>query len=183
MTNTVPAPIILAAATMSTRRPTVSAHNSYAAVLAGQARSQLSPDGSNGFPGHATPNLSSPFATVGVNQQPTQPALVPSYLAESPYVERLASKNATVFNPPPTSALGYSAKSRPGYRGLAFDVVEHSPPAGESLNLLPSRWNENDKSQAIELFGNGSEIKFTGWCFRWSYTTWTWIDCPRLFDY
>lgn len=182
MTNTVPAPTTLAAATMSTRRPTVTAHNSYAAVLAGQARSQLSPDGSNGFPGHATPNLSSPFATVGVNQQPTQPALVPSYLAESPYVERLASKNATVFNPPPTSALGYPAKSRPSHRGLAFDVIEHGPAAGESLNLLPSRWNENDKSQAIELFGNGSEIKFVGWCFDGIIQPGRGLTVPRPFD-
>lgn len=146
---------------MSVRRPTVSSQSSYAAVLAGQARhSPLPSDPGNGIDNRAS---TSSYYTATGSQHVQRPAIVPSYLAESAYAERLASKVSTVFNPPPTSAMGMSSAKKPqSHRGLAFDVVEHPPSRDEVTNFLPSRWNENDKSASLELLNGGTEVRFIG---------------------
>lgn len=160
---------------MSTRRPPISSQSSsYAAVLAGQARQQSpqSAASGNGFDSRNSSNyLSHSSGGLGPDGQ-QRAATVPSYLAESAFAERLASKLSTAFNPPPTSALGSSSSTSLGkkpqaHRGLAFEVTEHAPGGGDDLTnyYLPSRWNEGDKSQSIELLSNGMEARFTGRLF------------------
>ena len=156
---------------MSTRHPTISQSSSYAAVLVGQARQQSpqSTASGNGSDGRNSSNhLSHSGGGLGSGGQ-QRVATVPSYLAESAFAERLASKLSTAFNPPPTSGLGSSSSTPLGkkpqaHRGLAFEVTEHAPGGGDDLAnyYLPSRWNDGDKSPSIELLCNGMEARFTG---------------------
>jgi hypothetical protein len=159
------------------RRPTVvPSHSSYAAVLAGQAHH--SSGSNNGFDNHISSSTYHPH-TSAASQHVPRPATVPSYLAESAYAERLASKISTVFSPPPTGAIGLSSAKKPqSHRGLALDVVEH-PPRGEEVNFLPSRWNESDKSPSLELLNGGTEVRFIGGPTRRSHLV---RDRPVLTD-
>jgi hypothetical protein len=174
MTNSVSAAAsILAATTMSQRRPTAPSHSSYAAVLAGQARHSplasdlhISGNGVDSRPSSSSNYLAHPGGMGSSQHTTVQPATVPSYLAESAYAERLASTIPTAFNPLPTSALGLPSpgKKHQSHRGLPFEPVENPPPADEPSNFLPSRWNENDKSPSVELLSNGLEVRFIGRC-------------------
>lgn len=174
MTNSIPAASSQAATTMSgssLRRAIVAPSGSYASVVAGQSRiSGFSSDISHNGTGVHTrllPNLNLPGSNgYALSQQQHavyQPTTVPSYLAESSYAERLASR-AAVFNPLPTPppCLTLPGKVPQAHRGLAFDIIENAPRDDEALTPLPTRWNENDKSQGIELLGYGSEVKFVG---------------------
>jgi len=156
---------------MSTRRPTISSQSSsYAAVLAGQARqqsSQQSAASENGFDRRNSSNYPTHSSGGLLPDGQQRVATVPSYLAESAFAERLALRMSTAFNPPPTGALGSSSSTSSGkkpHRGLASEVTEHAQGGGDDLAnyYLPSRWNEADRSQSIELLGNGMEARFTG---------------------
>lgn len=147
--------------------------SSYASVVAGQSRlsgfsSEISHNGTGVHP-RLLPNLNFSGANgyTSSQQQPTvhQPTTVPSYLSESSYAERLASR-AAVFNPLPTppSSLTLPGKVPQAHRGLAFDVIENVPGDDEALTPLPTRWNETDKCLGIELLNYGSEVKFVGSC-------------------
>lgn len=153
--------------------------SSYASVVAGQSRlsgfsSEISHNGT-GVHTRLRPNLNFPGSSnYTLNQQQYavhQPTTVPSYLAESSYAERLASR-AAVFNPLPTPppSLTLPGKVPQTHRGFAFDIIENVPGDDEALTPLPTRWNENDKCPGIELLSNGSEVKFAGssaagrWC-------------------
>lgn len=164
MTNSVSVASFLAATTaMSLSRHTVATHNSsYAAVVAGQARhpslssdSHVSGNGVDGRQAHSAGGLGSGPQTA------TRPAIVPSYLAESAYAERFASK---IFHPSTIGPLGLSSvkKAPPSHHGMKYEVVENPPAGDEPSNILPSRWNENDRSQSVELLNNGSEVRFIG---------------------
>lgn len=144
---------------------------SYASVVAGQPRlSGFSSEiNHNGTGVHTrllpNPNLSGLNGYTSSQQQKIvrQPITVPSYLAESSYAERLASR-AAVFNPLPTPSpcLTLPGKVPQAHRGLTFDIIENAPGDDEALTPLPTRWNEKDKCQVIELLGYGSEVKFVG---------------------
>jgi hypothetical protein len=61
------------------------------------------------------------------------------------------------------SNIADSVGSSSGSRwGVAYDVVEKMPPptSNESLEGLPSIWNEHDKSSGLELMQDAMEIKF-----------------------
>lgn len=142
---------------------------SYASVVAGQSRlsgfsTELSHNGTGVHP-RLLPNLhgSNGYAFSQQQHNIHQPTTVPSYLAESSYAERLASQ-AAVFNPLPTPppSLTLPGKVPQAHRGLAFDITENIPGDDEALTPLPTRWNENDKCQGIELLNYGSEVKFVG---------------------
>lgn len=144
---------------------------SYASVVAGQSRlsgfsSEISHNGT-GVHTRLSPNFNLPGSNGYASSQQQnvvyQPTTVPSYLAESSYAERLASR-AAVFNPLPTPSpcLALPGKVPQAHRGLAFDITDNAPGDDEALTPLPTRWNENDKSQGIELLGDGSEVKFVG---------------------
>ncbi|TGZ77704.1 SPRY-domain-containing protein [Ascodesmis nigricans] len=141
-------------ATMNPRRSSfVTPHSSYASIVSGQApaplREQTSPHfGSSG-------SFKAPA--------PSSPAVVPSYLVESLYAERLASTSGSVFNSYSTSPLlPMSPRKIHRYRGVATDIVEHSPVTDELLSALPTRWDETAKSNSIQIMENGCEAKFIG---------------------
>lgn len=57
----------------------------------------------------------------------------------------------------------------PSHRGMALDVVEKPPKfAGEggedddALSPLPSRWNKDDKHGALDVVGDGYDVKYIG---------------------
>ena len=163
------APFLVATTAMSLHRPAVATHSSsYAAVLAGQPRrpslsSDPHPSG-NGFDGSRLAHSGGGGGGVGSGgpqAAATRPATIPSYLAESAYGERFASK---IFHPSTISALGLSSakKAPPSHHGPKYEAAENAPVRDEPSNILPSRWNENDKSQSVELLNNGSEVRFTG---------------------
>ncbi|KAI5785931.1 concanavalin A-like lectin/glucanase domain-containing protein [Geopyxis carbonaria] len=145
---------------MSTRSSGVAPNSSYASVLSGQARS---------FNLHSDLTISGTTSTpqrdtFGSEQSQQHRATVPSYLSESLYAERLASRSSEDLDPSSSSQsmpLPTPGKTSRSHRGLAFDVVENIPFGEQSLNALPSRWNDDDKSSSIELL-NGCEARFTG---------------------
>ncbi|KAL7276432.1 hypothetical protein RUND412_000571 [Rhizina undulata] len=154
----------------SLRRSIVAPTNSYASVVAGQSRmsnsspSDINPNGA-GMHSWNSPNVNTNFPGsngYSLGQHNTvHPTTVPSYLAESSYVEQLAARSA-VFNPLPTALPSMMPAKLPAHRGLAFDVPENHPAEDDLLNSLPTRWNEVDKCSVIELLSNGMEVKFVG---------------------
>lgn len=183
MTNTVPAVFHSATASMTSRSSILSPRrsSSWAAVVAGQARPPpVTTDSSDyraatTYPGQQQQFRSSVFGQTDSQQMPP-PATVPSYLAHSLYAERLAARNASVFNSQPSTPL--SPKSPRSHRGIAHDVVEHSPNVGgDKLQALPTRWNENDRSASVELLNGGGEVKFCGLCL---YTWFGWACCGEI---
>lgn len=156
MTNTVPAVSILATVTMSARRPIAPAQSSYAAVLSGQARHSQ----------HSSSDPTPPWHGVDT---PQQLAIVPSYLAESSYAERLASRSSSAhpqafdtYNVPLSSMTSTSGRKPQSQRGggVVFETVQSNGP--DLVNQLPSRLNEDDKSPSIELSCSGTEAGFVG---------------------
>ncbi|RPA97522.1 SPRY-domain-containing protein [Choiromyces venosus 120613-1] len=157
----------------SLRRSIVAPSSSYASVLSGQSRlsgfiSELNHHNGTGVHSRHLPSSTINFPgsnnyAMSQNQAAQQPTIVPSYLAESSYAERLAARSA-VFNPLPTppSSLTLSGKVSQTHRGLACDVIENVSGDDDVLNPLPTRWNENDKCPGIDLLNNGMEVKFIG---------------------
>jgi hypothetical protein len=51
------------------------------------------------------------------------------------------------------------------HRGVVFEVVENpfaSPDEDDTVSPLPSRWNRDDKEAALEVLGDGYEVRHTG---------------------
>lgn len=54
------------------------------------------------------------------------------------------------------------------YRGVAYDVVEKPPvredgdDGDDAVSPLPSRWDKDDKDGALEVLGDGYEVRHTG---------------------
>lgn len=72
---------------------------------------------------------------------------------------RLASNNGSAHLP----AVANKA-SGASHRGVAYDVVEKPmcPQEDDTVSPLPSRWNRDDKDGALEVVGDGYEVKYTG---------------------
>jgi len=117
--------------------------------------------------------------------------LSPSYLRGTVYLQKLEEKhrarvaadqegalsNGTV---PASSAVSAGLQSNgialglpvvgakvtgSTHRGVAFDVVEKSASQAEEDDMfspLPSRWNKDDKEAALEILGDGYEVRYTG---------------------
>lgn len=123
-------------------------------------------DGSN-YPEHLDP---SPF-------------FVPSYLRQSRHVEKLRQeherqmaelreftmRHRTTGQPvlpssPSVSSLNKSSATH-YHRAPVQDVMERLPPPSvedDRLHRLPSRWNEDDKWNGLEILGDGTEVRFNG---------------------
>lgn len=51
----------------------------------------------------------------------------------------------------------------PSHRGMTYDIIEKEPPSDEEqLMPLPSRWNERDRYNGLELSNGGLEVRYTG---------------------
>ncbi|KAK2736428.1 hypothetical protein FQN57_000761 [Myotisia sp. PD_48] len=106
----------------------------------------------------------------------------PSYLKSSKYVAQLAAASRAKFpaaqkeassssslhtpNPPSLSASSSNVnlhRMAPSHRGMTYDIIEHQPPpADEPLTPLPSRWNEADKYEGLDLLNDGMEVRYVG---------------------
>lgn len=113
-----------------------------------------------------------------------QTFLRPSYLANSPHVERLRarwqarlaeSKEQTAANKAQKgTSLSRNTSSaslkkggvRPYHRTPVQDVIERIPPPSapvdDRLAELPSRFSDTDKMSGLEILANGSEVRFNG---------------------
>lgn len=128
-------------------------------------------------PGNPMPNISS----TGF--------LSPSYLRGTVYLQTLEEKHRAKIlaereghtsNGQPgarssvLSQLGISGNVRlplpvnkvsgSAHRGVAYDIVETplSAEASDAIDSLPSRWNKEDKEGALEVMGDGYEVRHTG---------------------
>ncbi|KAI9758716.1 MAG: hypothetical protein M4579_002891 [Chaenotheca gracillima] len=115
---------------------------------------------------------------------PNNQSFTPSYLRSSRYMERLIDANKAraaaaaashnregllsthSSNPGSLSTSSSSVnlhKMAPSHRGMTYDIVEKEPaPLEESVTPLPSRWNDADKIEGIELSADGLEVRFSG---------------------
>ncbi|KAL2018836.1 hypothetical protein VTK56DRAFT_325 [Thermocarpiscus australiensis] len=128
--------------------------------------------------GNAMPNISS----TGF--------LSPSYLRGSVYLQKLeeihrarllaereghAAKGQPGASAPASSRLASNGSSQlpvvvgakvsgAAHRGVAYDVVERPmfPEDDETVSPLPSRWNKDDKDGALEILGDGYEVRYAG---------------------
>lgn len=82
---------------------------------------------------------------------------------------RLTSSNTIGSLPVYGSASKVTPTSGGGsHRGVAYDVVEKplsgssSAEADDAVSPLPSRWNRDDKDSALEVLGDGYEVRHTG---------------------
>lgn len=110
------------------------------------------------------------------------PFFTPSYLRESRFVERLKREWDAHLAELEDGKGGRedqrtTRKHTGSHRGVAQDVVERPPAgllsgvhsnAGEEEDLvnrgLPSRWNDDDKWNGLEVLGDGTEVRFAGVC-------------------
>lgn len=117
--------------------------------------------------------------------------LSPSYLRGTLYLQKLeeqhkarvlAEREGSLSNggPPPSSSLsarlpsngssshlpiGGAKASGTAHRGVAYDVVENHMFAADeddTVSPLPSRWDKDDKEAALEVLGDGYEVRHTG---------------------
>lgn len=102
---------------------------------------------------------------------------VPSYLRGSKYVQKLeeahkakiqAHKDNASAQSSQAGSLSTSAssanlhtKTPASHRGIAYEVIEKSPPENDTLAPLPSKWNSQDKYGGLEVLSDGQEVKFT----------------------
>ncbi|KAF1985679.1 SPRY-domain-containing protein [Aulographum hederae CBS 113979] len=105
---------------------------------------------------------------------------VPSYLRASRHAERLHDAHRARLNtqrdprsPSQAGSLSTSSSSMnlhkmvPSHRGMTHDIIERAPPVtafgSEEVKPLPSRWNESDKFQGLDVLGeNGCEVRLQG---------------------
>lgn len=87
-----------------------------------------------------------------------QPGASSSCSSASGPAARLASNGSSHL---PAVANKVSGSS---HRGVAYDVVEKSIHSldDDTVSPLPSRWNKEDKEAALEVLGDGCEVKYTG---------------------
>ncbi|KAL2258188.1 hypothetical protein VTK26DRAFT_8617 [Humicola hyalothermophila] len=91
--------------------------------------------------------------------------------APIPSSARLATSNGTSHLPVFGSAAKLIAGDGTTHRGVAYDIVEKAggPVGGDggdddddTVSPLPSRWNRDDKDGALEVLGDGYEVKHSG---------------------
>ena len=191
MTNFVPLASIHHLPAMSTRRPNQpTSQSSYAAVLTGQARQLPPPTDINGHGtpnftyNHNNPNI----YLADLAQQDyvlERPVTVPSYLVDSAYAERLVSAKDPPVSPvmPAVGSMlsglstTASGKKPQNIRGVAVEQNNtnnnhsagagyrhhhHQPANNELAGCLPTRWNGIEKPLAIEVLGDGTEVRLVG---------------------
>ncbi|KAL2841464.1 hypothetical protein BJX68DRAFT_271096 [Aspergillus pseudodeflectus] len=95
-------------------------------------------------------------------------SFTPSYLRNSRYISRLDAARRAKSAPQRDGASvasiqGSAPRIAPSYRGMTYDIIDREP-AGDDDNPmpLPSRWNDSDKYQGLELPNEGLEIRYTG---------------------
>jgi hypothetical protein len=115
--------------------------------------------------------------------------LSPSYLRGTVYLQKLEEKHrARVL----AEREGHTSKGQPGvsssvssqlgingsirlplpvnkvsssaHRGVAYDIIEKPllPEDDDAVDPLPSRWSKEDKEGALEVLGDGYEVRHTG---------------------
>ncbi|EEA18771.1 hypothetical protein TMatcc_010686 [Talaromyces marneffei ATCC 18224] len=111
---------------------------------------------------------------------------VPSYLRNSRYVARLESARRSKLAATQRESLqqqqqqpSLSASSShvslhrmaPSHRGMTYDIVEKEPavttaaaaaPLEDKPQPLPSRWNESDRHDGLDLTNDGMEVRYMG---------------------
>ncbi|KAF2091266.1 ran-binding protein [Saccharata proteae CBS 121410] len=115
-------------------------------------------------------------------QESSEPAFfVPSYLEGSRYAEKvrdsynarlIAQRDSRNAYPSGTGALSTSSSSVnlhkmvPSHRGMTHDIIERAPPAAshseDKVRSWPTRWNDADKFNGLDLLKDGMEVKFGG---------------------
>jgi hypothetical protein len=139
----------------------------------------------SGSRGGQLPSFSSAFGSLtngpsygGSGGGHTDHFFVPSYLRGSKYVQRLEEahrakapmhKDGSAQSSQPNSlstsasSINLQAKMVPSHRGRPFDLIEKTPSTeDEVVPPLPTKWNTQDKYGALEVMGDGLEVKFTG---------------------
>lgn len=129
-----------------------------------------------------------PSTSTTPNVSPTG-FLSPSYLRGSIYLQKLEEQHRAKIlaereGPNPNTPLpvgtriltdGRSPQPLPTnvdlkavgstHRGVMFEVVENPfvrRPQEDTVSPLPSRWNRDDKEAALEVLGDGYEVRHTG---------------------
>lgn len=131
------------------------------------------------------------FPSTNTNPNLSTPGfLSPSYLRGSTYLQKLEEQHRARIlaeregtgstGAPPSSSLGSRLSTNGSsshlptvgmkatgttHRGVAYDIVEHHlSPADEddTVSPLPSKWNRDDKEAALEVLGDGYEVRHTG---------------------
>ncbi|KAI6837742.1 SPRY-domain-containing protein [Hortaea werneckii] len=109
------------------------------------------------------------------------PFFTPSYLRHSRHVQRLQRlhddhvaelQEQARLNPPQPPPLSTksshaslkSTRSMHTHRAPVQDVIERLPPPTEEdrSHPLPSRWNEDDRMNGLEILADGTEVRFGG---------------------
>jgi len=107
--------------------------------------------------------------------------LSPSYLRGSVYLQKLqdahkarvaAEREGHAAKAQSVTGLASGANAHPqasklpagSHRGVQFEVVEKTPTVEDdaTVSLLPSRWNKDDKDHALDVLGDGYEVKHIG---------------------
>lgn len=126
----------------------------------------------------STSSSSSPFSDPSF--------FVPSYLRNSRYVARLEAARRSKLaaaqreplhqqqqQPPSLSASSSHVnlhRMAPSHRGMTYDIVEKEPAITPSAAAaledkpqpLPSRWNESDRHEGLDLTNDGLEVRYMG---------------------
>ncbi|KAI0107157.1 ran-binding protein [Nemania sp. FL0031] len=98
----------------------------------------------------------------------------PSYLRGSNYMTKLGevhrAKQAQKENHQPSTGVlpalspdsSLSSKAPASHHGITYDVIERGPTFEHTSAVppLPTRWNKDDKSGALEVSANGLEVKY-----------------------
>ncbi|KAL2830085.1 hypothetical protein BJY01DRAFT_240506 [Aspergillus pseudoustus] len=107
------------------------------------------------------------FQTPGSFSDPAA-SFTPSYLRNSRYISRLdaarRAKSASQRDGASVaSAQGSVPRIMPSYRGMTYDIIDRELTNDDDHPTpLPSRWNDSDKYQGLELPNDGLEIRYTG---------------------
>jgi hypothetical protein len=107
--------------------------------------------------------------------------LSPSYLQGTVYLQKLeeshkakaaAERESHATKPQPGGGLsaGSNTHTQPHklpsgtHRGVSYEVVEKTMSVEDDATVhpLPSKWNRDDKDHALEVLGDGYEVKYTG---------------------
>ncbi|KAL2864906.1 uncharacterized protein BJX67DRAFT_373546 [Aspergillus lucknowensis] len=98
----------------------------------------------------------------------TASSFTPSYLHNSRYISRLdAARRAKPASQRDgasvASTQGSLPRIAPSYRGMTYDIIDREPASDDDHPMpLPSRWNDSDKYQGLELPNDGLEVRYTG---------------------
>lgn len=107
-----------------------------------------------------------------------KPIFIPSYLQGSSYGDKLEEEYRNRQNAQRDGRSNHSSnagslstssssvnlpKMVPSHRGMTHDIIERAPVfAEENMAPLPTRWNEADKYNGLEVLADGLEVRFSG---------------------